>query len=167
MIIFSNVTFGKKSHHQGALANSRSSHHQDLHLGQGGFLSPHLSYGSDPTAGAHCLGLTLTLHQDSVSPLAITKAWVPVVVFVWLILFLQLSEIVAACLDGGELLLLPQAVDVLVHHPLVLPQPRREHVRLGQPETVEADPDGGDVVQGHQALARQVSVADCVELPGQ
>ena len=72
----------------------------------------------------------------------------------------QHGEVVAAGLEaageaGVEAELpgvLGQGADVLVHDPLVLPQPGREHVRLGEPETVEADPDVGDVVMRHQHL---------------
>ena len=72
----------------------------------------------------------------------------------------QQGEVIAAGLEaageaGVEAELpgvLGQGADVLVHDPLVLPQPGREHVRLGEPETVEADPDVGDVVTRYQHL---------------
>ena len=98
--------------------------------------------------------------------LAITVAGVTVVILVALELFLQPSEVVAAGLDRGELLLLPKTVDVLVHHPVVFPEPRGEHLRLGQAETVEADPDVGDVVVRQEGLASQQGVLDSVDLPG-
>ena len=102
---------------------------------------------------------------ESLSQLSITVAGVTVVILVALELLLQLAQVVAAGLDGREVLLLPETVDVLVHHPVVFPQSRGEHVRLGQAETVEADPDVGDVVLRDEALTSQLSVLDSVDLP--
>ena len=87
----------------------------------------------------------------------------------------QQGEVVAAGLEaageaGVEAELpgvLGQGADVLVHNPLVLPQPGREHVRLGQAETVEADPDVSDVVVGDESLSGLESVADGGVLSGE
>ena len=112
------------------------------------------------------LSLCLCLDSNYSLSLAITVAGVTVVILVGLELLLQPSQVVAAGLDGGELLLLPETVDVLVHHPVVFPQSGSEHVRLGQAETVEADPDVGDVVVRHEGLASAQGVLDSVDLPG-
>jgi len=45
-------------------------------------------------------------------------------------------------------------------------EPRGEHLRLGQAETVEADPDVGDVVVRDEALAGLLGVLESVEVPG-